>query len=215
MASQIAHIVYAKKFLEDDHPSWINRDEFILGCVFPDIRRIDDTISRKDTHMHFEKVDLDFSGLNSFEAGWKFHLYCDMKREEILRKYNFFSLPSSGDFYGQASKELEDKLIYDEYNNWEKLVHLFNNVPKNLLQVSPASTCGAKSTRGWHETMGLWYAIIANYIKEVPNEKSIHVFLSKQKAWVKSADGIVESMKTLEQNKKAVEILKKVAKEII
>ena len=204
MASQIAHIVYAKKFLENDHPSWINKDEFILGCVFPDIRRIDETISRKDTHMYFEKVDLDFSGLNSFEAGWKFHLYCDMKREEILRRYDFFELPNSGDFYGQAAKELEDKLIYNEYNNWEKLVHLFNNVPQN------GNPLGVS-----HETMGLWYAIIARYIKDVPDEKSIHVFLSKQKSWVDLADGIVESMKELEQNKKVVEILKKISEEII
>ena len=204
MASQIAHIVYAKNFLENDHPSWIDKDEFILGCIFPDIRRIDETISRKDTHMHFEKVDLNFEGLNSFEAGWKFHLYCDMKREEILKKYDFFSLPNSGDFYGQAAKELEDKLIYNKYNNWEKLVHLFNNVPKNDNPLGVS-----------HETMGLWYAIIANYIDAVPDSKSIHIFLSKQKAWVNSADGIVESMKELEQNKEIVEILKKVSEEII
>ena len=204
MASQIAHIVYAKNFLENDHPSWINKDEFILGCVFPDIRRIDETISRKASHMHFEKVDLDFSGLNSFEAGWKFHLYCDMKREEILKKYDFFSLSNSGDFYGQAAKELEDKLIYNEYNNWEKLVHLFNNVPHN------GNPLGVS-----HETMGLWYAIIANYIKEKPNSKSIHVFFSKQTSFVGSADGIVESIKELEQNKEVVAILKKVFKEII
>ena len=204
MASQIAHIIYAKKFLEGDHPSWINRDEFFLGCVFPDIRRIDKTITRQATHMHFAKIDLDFSNLTSFEAGWKFHLYCDMRREELLKKRNFFSIEGAGDFYGQVAKELEDKLVYDKYNNWEKLVHLFNNVAQNgnPLNVS-------------HETLGLWYAIIAQYIKEKPNEKSIHIFLSKQKSWVDSADGIIDCFKELEKNKKAIEILEKVYKEII
>jgi len=204
MASQIAHIIYAKKFLEDDHPSWIDRDEFLLGCVFPDIRRIEKSLSRKDTHMYFEKIDLDFSGLTSFEAGWKFHLYCDMKREEILRKYDFNSLPGADDFYGQVNKELEDKLIYHQYNNWEKLVHLFNNVPQN------GNPLGVS-----HETFGLWYAIIANYIDEAPDSKSIHIFLSKQKDFVNSADGIVTGMEEMERNKEIVEILNKISEEII
>lgn len=204
MASQIAHIVYAKKYLEDDHPSWIDKDEFILGCVFPDIRRIEDGLSRKETHMHFEKIDLDFSGLTSFEAGWKFHLYCDMKREEILSKYDFHSLPGADDFYGQVNKELEDKLIYDKYNNWEKLSHLFNNVPQN------GNPLGVS-----HETMGLWYAIVANYIDEAPDSKSIHIFLSKQKAWVDSADGIVGGVEEMEKNNEIVKILNIISEEII
>ena len=91
MASQIAHIVYAKKYFEK-YPSTINKDEFILGCVFPDMRRIDGNIKRKDTHRHYDPLDLDFSGMTAFEAGWKFHLYCDMKREEILNKYDFSML---------------------------------------------------------------------------------------------------------------------------
>jgi len=204
MASQIAHIVYAKKFLENDHPSWIDKDQFILGCVFPDIRRIDESLSRKETHMHFPEIDLNFKGLTSFEAGWKFHLYCDMRREEIIQKYDLLSIPEADEFYGQVNKELEDKLVYKEYNNWEKLVHLFNNVP--LFEISLDVS---------HETVGLWYAIIANYIKEEPDDKSIHIFLSKQKTWVASADAIVEKIKKLEKNEKAVEILEKIWEEII
>ena len=78
MASQIAHIVYAKKYFESiengkvdpelldekvvESGKKIDRDEFILGAVFPDIRRIEPSITRGETHLKFPVVDLDFSG---------------------------------------------------------------------------------------------------------------------------------------------------------
>jgi len=46
---------------------------------------ITENIKRSDTHSVFSPIDLNFSGLSSFQAGWKFHLYCDIKREEIPR----------------------------------------------------------------------------------------------------------------------------------
>jgi len=203
MASQIAHIVYAKKFLENDHPSWINKDEFILGCVFPDIRLIDKDISRKDTHMRFPEIDLNFEGLTSFEAGWKFHLYCDMKREEILSNHNFFKI-AGDNLFGRPNKLLEDKLIYSEYNNWEKICLLMNNVPyfKTGIDVS-------------RETFEHWYAVCANYMKEVPNDKSIHIFASKMLGLASKADEIVEEVKKIEENKEAVKILENIKEEII
>lgn len=118
MASQIAHIVYAQKYLDqlevngrnerNRPPEKFDWDEFLLGAVFPDIRRIDANIKRRDTHLRFDPLDLDFSGLTSFEAGWKFHLYCDMRREEILNGYKFYSLKHAADFYGLSAKLLED-----------------------------------------------------------------------------------------------------------
>ena len=151
--------------------------------------------------MHFAKIDLDFSGLTSFEAGWKFHLYCDLKREEILNGKGFFKIDGADNYHGRSNKFLEDKLVYEKYNNWEKLVHLFNNVPKigSLPNVS-------------HETVGMWYAIIANYIKDIPSYKSTHIIIAKI---LNNADGIIEGLKEMEKNKKAVEILGKVYEEII
>ncbi|KKP80165.1 MAG: hypothetical protein A2271_03700 [Candidatus Moranbacteria bacterium RIFOXYA12_FULL_35_19] len=219
MASQIAHIVYAKKYfdrldseglndLEDEKTllvptSKINRDEFILGCVFPDIRRIDKNIKRKDTHLYFPVLDLNFSGLTSFEAGWKFHLYCDMKREEILNKYSFYSLNEVGYTRGLAAKLLEDELVYEEYNNWEKIVSYFNHAPfaKVNTDILP-------------ETFNLWYAIVAKYIEVKPNDKTIKIFLSKQKISNKLEE-IIKLIQELREDEKAVQILKKVKDEII
>jgi hypothetical protein len=203
MASQIAHIIYAKKYFDKYH-STINKDEFILGCVFPDIRRIDGMIMRKDTHRHYDPLDLDFKGLSAFEAGWKFHLYCDMKREEILNNYGFYSLPLAEEFWRLPGKILEDEIVYDIYKNWEKLVHYFNNVP--------AITNGINVSQ---ETLSLWYAILAKYIEKKPDSKAMRIFLSKQPSLAKKVDGIVVAIDLLRKNNKAIEILGKVTEEIV
>lgn len=211
MASQIAHIVYAKKYFDilevsgTNHFSGkINRDEFLLGCTFPDIRRIDKNLKRKDTHLKFSKLDLDFSGLTSFEAGWKFHLYCDMRREEILNKYDFYSLSGTTDFFGDINKRLEDEIVYDEYNNWEKVINFFNNpiFPDIKLPVSS-------------ETYNLWYAMLAKHFEKKPDNKTQKIFLSKIPSFSKKTDEMVELISKLRENKKAVEILRKIKDEII
>ncbi|MEK7598807.1 MAG: hypothetical protein AAB487_03680 [Patescibacteria group bacterium] len=203
MASQIAHIIYAKKYF-DKYPSTIDKDEFILGSIFPDMRRIDENIKRKDTHRHYDPLDLNFKGLTAFEAGWKFHLYCDMKREEILNRYEFYSLPGAEDFWRLPAKLLEDEIVYDKYNNWEKLVLYFNEVPFIETSVNVS-----------RETFSLWYAILAKYIEKKPNSKTMSIVLSKLPDLVEKASGVVQSIDALRKNKKAVDILAKVAEEIV
>jgi len=220
MASQVSHIVYAKRLfdaLEDSEkinslraarnfqiPEGFDKDLFLLGCTFPDIRRIDMKIKRKDTHLRFEPLDLDFSNLGSFEAGWKFHLYCDMRREEILNGYEFYSLKGATDFFCLPAKLLEDELVYDVYNNWEKIVSYFRNVPY--------VETGIDADR---ETFSLWYAILAKYLEEHPTTKTMHVFLSKQFGIGGDLGKIMETVDSLRKNKKAMEIISKVNEEII
>lgn len=204
MASQVAHIVYAKKYFEKYDLLPEEKDSFILGATFPDIRRIDGNIKRKDTHLHFYPIDLNFENLTPFEAGWKFHLYCDMRREEILNSYNFYSLKYTDEFCGQAAKMLEDELIYDQYNNWEKLANYFNDAPfvSNGIDV-------------FKETFELWYSILSNYIDEKPSSDSIKTFLLKQPGLAPATNDIVETVDKLRKNDKVIEVLKKVSEEII
>ena len=205
MASQIAHIVYAKKYFEKvpDH-GITDKDKFLLGCVFPDIRRIGENIKRKDTHLRFSPIDLNFEGLDDFESGWKFHLYCDMRREEILNNYDFYSLENTTAFYNQTAKMLEDEIVYDSYNNWEKVVNYFNNPPK--------IDNGINVTR---ETFELWYAILAKYMEKKPDSRSMKIFLSKQLSVIKKSGNIVDIVDKLRKNGKVIEILKKVKEEIV
>lgn len=220
MASQVAHIIYAKRYFDsseadDSSEDFLdeekiinprlkfNRDEFILGSVFPDIRLIDPGINRRDTHFRFREINLDFSGLSSFEAGWKFHLFSDMRREEILNKYAFYSLGRTDEMHNRPAKLLEDELIYDEYNNWEKTVSYFRN--------PPIIDTGINISR---ETFTLWYAIIAKYLEEKPTDKTMRIFLSKQAKINGNAEKIIGLVSALRENKKVQGILKKVQFEI-
>jgi hypothetical protein len=220
MASQIAHIVYAKKYFESIEngkttsdfldetkilgAQKINRDEFILGTVFPDIRRIEPSIKRGETHLKFPVVNLDFSGLTPFEAGWKFHLYCDMRREEILNKSNFYDLENTEKLAHIPAKLWEDELLYDEYNNWEKLAGYFRN--------PPIIDAGIAVDR---KTFVLWYAILAKYIEEKVTAKTMRVFLSKQPKFSQEIDAIMETIRALKKNSLVKKTLIMVKDEII
>lgn len=220
MASQVSHIVYAKKLFESlesgglsseylDHATireiLKHKDEFMLGCIFPDVRMVSKEISRKDTHMYFPVVNMDLRGLNPFQAGWKYHVYCDMKREEILNKYGFYKITEEVEKSWQANKMLEDKLIYSKYNNWEKMMYCLNNPIRMILM--------EKLTQ---EELDHWYAILAKYFEQEPNYRSMHIFLAKTKhPDVKKADVIVERLKKIEKLPGVEEILKNVVEEII
>lgn len=201
MASEIAHVVYAQKYLEKNPRK--GGEFFILGTLFPDMRRVAEGIVRKDTHMRFEKINLDFEGLDLFEAGWKFHLWCDMRREEILKEYNFYALKGANAI-DPTVKLVEDELVYDKYKNWEKLIFVLNNPPlvHTHLDVS-------------QETIEGWYAILAKYFQKKPDDKTMKIYLSKQSSDKKEIEEIIDGVRKLRENQKAVEILKKVCEEII
>jgi hypothetical protein len=220
MASQISHIIYAKKLfdrMEDGniHNDFfdqgitkkilMHRDAFLLGCTFPDIRTIVNGVSRKDTHMFFSQVNLDFRGLTPFQAGWKFHIYCDMKREEILNKYAFYELTKEVEKSWLANKMLEDELVYASYNNWEKLSYYFNNIPK--VDVLPEIS---------QEMLEFWYSLVARYIEQNPSDKTIHIFISKTKQPdIQKADRVLKGICELRKIAGVSEILKKIYIEII
>lgn len=201
MASEIAHVIYAQKYLEKNPRK--GGEFFILGTLFPDLRRVAKGLARKDTHMRFEKIDLDFEGMDLFDAGWKFHAWCDMRREEILNKYNFYSLRGAKAI-DPTAKLVEDELVYDKYKNWEKLRFVLNNPPivKTSLDVS-------------QETIEHWYAILAKYFQKKPDDKTMKIFLSKQSSLKSEVAEIIDGVRELRENQKATEILEKVCEEII
>jgi len=226
MASQVAHVVYAKKYLEQ-HPG-MNADLFLLGTLLPDIRRVTDEVKRKDTHISHEELDLEFEGVTPFEAGWKFHLWCDMRREEILNKYEFYKLSYTID-HDVPPKLLEDELVYEKYKNWEKLRLILNNPPeiKNYIGVSSAfapadvkALVGKKASVDFdlkvsQETIERWYAILAKYFEKKPDDKTIKAFLFKQRKLRGQAEELVDLVGKLRNNSRVVEILPKISEEIL
>jgi hypothetical protein len=201
MSFPIAHVIYAKKYL-DRHPA-MNADHFLLGTLLPDVRRVTDEVKRKDTHIVYLELDLEFRGLSSFESGYRFHLWCDMRREDILNKNNFYSLKKTNAI-DPTNKLLEDELVYDKYKNWEKLCWILNNPPEIRTEL-PVS----------RETIERWFAIIAKYFEKKPDEKSTRAFLWKQRKLRGQVSEIIDALKKLRENKKAVEILSKISDEIL
>jgi hypothetical protein len=201
MASQVAHVVYSQKYLEKNPCK--GSELFILGSLFPDLRRVTEGITRKDTHMHFVNIDLDFGKLDLFKAGWKFHAWCDMRREEILNKYNFYSLRGASAI-DPTAKLLEDELVYDKYKNWEKLRYILNNPP--IIQTNLDVP---------QETIERWYAILAKYFEKKPDDKTMKIFISKQSVLKDEVEEIIDGVRKLRQNQKAVEILSKISDDIL
>jgi len=201
MAFEVTHVIYAQKYLEKNPRK--GGEFFILGTLFPDIRRVAEGITRRDTHMNFEKIDLDLSGMDMFEAGWKFHLWCDMRREEILNGHNFYVLKGTRAI-DPTVKLAEDELVYDEYKNWEKLIYVLNNPPiiRTHLDVP-------------QETIERWYAMLGKYFEKKPDDKTMKIFLSKQSSFKDKVNEIIDGVRKLRENQKAVEILKNVYKEIV
>jgi len=217
MASQVAHVVYAKKYL-DRHPA-MNADLFLLGTLLPDVRRVTDEVKRKDTHIVYPELDLEFKNLSPFEAGYRFHLWCDMRREEILNKYNFYDLKYAADIGHLPAKLLEDELVYEKYNNWEKLIWLLENPPEVKINLN-VSSASAKASADFdlkvsQETIERWYAVNAKYFEGKPNEKTLKAFLWKHRKLRKLSDEIIDVVEKLRNNSKVVEILLKISDEIL
>jgi hypothetical protein len=216
MASQVAHIVYAGKYLDRVNPDVISGHAarkypfeeyeklFLLGSCFPDIRRIEPKMKRSDTHVILSDLNADLKYLEPFQAGWKFHLFCDMRREEILNDYNFYDLSGTSGLWGLPNKLLEDEVVYDNCKNWEEIIRLFNNPPKIELPNFVA-----------RETFEIWCAILAKYFERKPDSKIIGIFLSKIPELAPVADEIAKAVDKLRKNDKVVRLLEKVKEEII
>lgn len=203
MATPISHVIYADKYLKKYPKSPEDTDRFILGTLFPDIRRIDEKIKRKDTHFILDRLDAEMEYLEPFQAGWKFHLYCDMRREEILNKMGFYNLAHTEDMWRLSNKHLEDRVVYNFYEDWENLNEVLNNVPEIKT-----------NTRATRETIEAWYAMLAKYFEKKPDSEAVRVFLIKQPSLAELADGVVESMDKLEKSGKVVKMLQGVKDEI-
>jgi len=126
-----------------------------------------------------------------------------MRREEILNKYDFYSINGTTQYDHRPAKLLEDDIIYSSFNNWEKLVNICNNPPEIPLPIEVS-----------RETFELWYAMIAKYIEQKPCSHTIKSFLSKTSLSEKAA-GHIESMDKIRKNGKVVELLNGVKEEII
>lgn len=203
MASQIAHIVYAQKYFDAYAPKF-SQGEFLLGCIFPDIRRIAPQLKRRDTHMILDTLNLDLGYLDSFHAGWKFHLYCDMRREEVLNQAGFYEMEGAGDHDGLAAKLLEDELVYESYPKWGALASFLNRVPRIETGIDVS-----------RETFELWYAMIAKYVEKKPDNLTRSAFVAKQPSLADRCAEIIAAVDKIRKSDRVVKLLSDVSEKMI
>jgi hypothetical protein len=204
VASQVAHIIYANEYLKKNSSARIDRGSFFLGCTFPDIRRIEPKIKRNETHPILEDLNLEIRYLESFQAGWKYHLYCDMRREEILNDSGFYKISGTAELWGLPNKMLEDEVVYDFFKDWDAIVGYFNNAPVVETNIGVS-----------RETFRVWYAMLAKYFENKPDSDSIRIFIKKQPKLKSMADDIVSHVDKLIKNDKVVETLRGVKDGIV
>lgn len=202
MASQIAHIVYADQYLKK-FPSIANKDEFYLGVCFPDIRRVSN-LTREQTHQHFKNLDLYFKNLSSFEAGWKFHVWCDLRRNELLRDYKLWDIKVISQVSFFAYYFLEDQLVWNKHKNWETICNIYHN-PVYIKLFKQLNR------QDWN----FWFKIVGDYIANPPTAESIRKFCKLQPALATKADSLVEEVERLKQDQKVMEIFGRLYGEMV
>lgn len=194
MASQIAHMVYANEYLQK-YPRPKEKEAFIAGAFFPDIRRVSN-LTRAQTHQHFTDLDLKFEFMDSFEAGWKFHVWCDLRRNELLRDAGFLQMKEVEGAHYQAYYFLEDELLWSKYQNWETVQNILRDFPfKPLFPQLPK--------HDWE----FWYQLVAEYIGQPPSPESISRFCKQIPSLSLKTQAIIDGMAKLRNNRKVAEIL--------
>lgn len=147
-AAPVTHAFFALEWL-DSHQIESDRDRFLAGTLFPDIRYLG-TISRSQTHKkHVIKKEI-LNAPNPFIAGMWFHAYVDEKREKFLKKHRITqhlgAIPEKQRVL--FLKLLEDEILWPARTWGEPLLALDRIHPEEI-------TLGvdAETILRWHQSM--------------------------------------------------------------
>lgn len=159
-AAPFTHLILAEKFLERSSPiNEIQRRDFIVGNLFPDIRHLGE-IAREKTH---EKgLSLKDIGHSSsyFTAGMRLHAFVDEIRENFAVKYGIYdSLEKWGPKYkASLLKLVEDEILYD-LEEPRHFPHFFDEILDEETAWGSSLLC----TERWHH-------FCRNYLNQRPQE---------------------------------------------
>jgi hypothetical protein len=114
-AAPVVHVYFAELYLKKHKPHYTQkeRDAFIVGTLFPDIRYLAH-IDRKKTHTKNVILSDIISTKDPFTAGKIFHSFVDEQREKIARREKIYrqlkDIPEHR--RGKFLKMVEDELCY-------------------------------------------------------------------------------------------------------
>lgn len=132
MAGPIAHIVFALNIFSLLPPT-INKEEFLIGTSFPDIRYLAE-LPRETTHIEpISWLDV-IHEPSSFRAGMLFHNLVDILRMQYFEPYFFdrFCQPQCSSIYWKLYplilKMAEDAVLYTQINHWQEIISYFDDI---------------------------------------------------------------------------------------
>ena len=151
MPAPISHIVLAEKIFEK-YFAGMNREKFLLGTSFPDIRRMGN-IERGKTHL--DKICFeDLRDENPFMAGYKFHSLVDKTMDNYREVTELYPLFSSLGYQDASMKVFADIVLYDRVKGWEEIIKIFEKIADEELQFGVEK----EVVRRWHEKLMKYFA---------------------------------------------------------
>lgn len=150
MAAQVTHVALANRIFSK-YFSDLNKQEFIIGTTFADIRYLGH-VKRTQTHT----MNLSFSDVlkekNSFQAGLLFHSFIDELREKFMVENGVYDYIPNTHPATQAIKFLEEKFFYKDVKNWSEITRYYNVVLNEELDFGMPK-----------EVIMFWHSLLVNF----------------------------------------------------
>jgi hypothetical protein len=191
MPAPITHIVLAEKIFEK-YFAGMNREEFLLGTSFPDIRRMGN-FERGKTHL--QKICFaDLQDESSFMAGFKLHSLVDKTMDRYREETGLYSLFSSLEYQDPSMKVFADMVLYDKVKNWGEIIKVFEKMADEELKFGVGK-----------EVVEKWHAKLMAYFAHKP-EKVEYI---RKLIWepVEVSEEIVRTIETVSDREKAVKLV--------
>ncbi len=149
-ASQATHVYFAQLYLRICKPTYTQkeRDAFIRGTLFPDIRYIA-KITREKTHTQNVRLQDIIKAKNPYDEGKELHCFVDEKREEITTRMNMYALLKDIPKGARTHflKIVEDEILYKDIDI-PQARHALKIVPKK-----EAKAIDPFMVKSWHQLL--------------------------------------------------------------
>lgn len=197
------HILCAQIYFKNCRPNYTQaqRDEFIRGTLFPDIRYIA-RIPRSKTHQKNVTLDQVKKAPSPFKAGMLFHAYVDEQREIIAQDQKIYEHLSDipAQKKGLFLKVVEDELCYHSLQDIPKLRHAF------LVYDTEEGAYGISFLRRM-----AWHRILRGYLKKSPLTLLEQKIASKSGYFTISYESIAQALPLLKKYKEDAQVKRYVA----
>jgi hypothetical protein len=164
VANQITHIVLAEK-LSDRLFSIFDREAFLIGTVFPDIRYLK-VIERDKTHFKGLSFQDILDEKNSFIAGMKYHSLVDEVREKYMIENGVYTFIPPSKYITQALKIFEDEVLYQNVLDWVQVISFLDKILAD--ETSLVEDVGK---------IKMWQSLMQEYFKQTPTDTSRQNFI--------------------------------------